>query len=137
MVTETPCRHHPLGHSDHARRMADTTLLAWTVYGWDGYVGQWMAFRLEDGSSDSVMYPSKMDAMLHCVNHYRYLFTKMHPGAISVCEAEILLTLHRRARDRDIATPQLDLPLGGPDLIPRIGYDKIRNQLRALRKAGG
>jgi len=26
---------------------------------------------------------------------------------------------------------------GGPDIIPRIGSDKVSNQLYALRKAGG
>ena len=137
-MSEPWCPHHPMhGHSDDARRMSDTTRLAWTVYGYEGFVGHWMAFRLQDGGSDNVVYPSKKDAMLHCIDHYRYLFAVMHPGGMAVCEAEILLTLHRRARDRDIATPQLHLPHGGPDLIPRIGYDTISSQIRALRKAGG
>lgn len=137
MTAAPSCPHHPQGHSDDARRMSDATLLAWTVYGYEGYVGHWMAFRLQDGGTDNALYPSKLAAMQHCVNHYRYLFAVMHPGGMSICEAQILLTLHRRARDRDIATPQLHLPNGGPDLIPRIGYDKIRNQVRALGKAGG
>lgn len=137
MTTLPYCHHHPDGHSDTARRISDTTLLAWTVYGYEGYVGHWMAFRLEDGATDGALYPSKLAAMQHCSDHYRYFFAIMHPGGMSVCEAHILLTLHRRARARDIATPQLHLPNGGPDLIPRIGYDKIANQLRALGKAGG
>jgi hypothetical protein len=132
------CRHHPSGHSDDARRVADTTKLAWVVYGYEGYVNRWMAFKLQDGTSDNAMYPSKLDAMQHCSNHYRYMFCHMSThGGMSDCEAEIMLTLHRRARDRDIATPQLHLPHGGPDIIPRIGHDKVTNQIRALRKAGG
>ena len=118
--------------------MSDATLLAWTVHGYEGYVGHWMMFRLQDGGSDNTLYPSKLAAMQYAVgDHYRYLYAIMHPGGMSICEAQILLTLHRRARGRDIATPQLHLPHGGPDLIPRIGYDKIRNQIRALGKAGG
>ena len=113
--------------------MSDKATLAWIAYGWDGFVNHWMWFRLSDGTTDSVMYPSKTDAMQHTLNEKHCLFAKMHPGGMSECEAEILLSLHRKARARDIATPDLQLAKGGPDLIPRIGYDKIFNQIRALK----
>jgi hypothetical protein len=128
------CRHHPAGHTDDARRVSDTTRLAWTVYGYDGFVSKWMSFSLQDGSSNSEVYPSKLDAMRHTSNEYHHMFLVMHPGGMSECEAEIMLTVHRNARRKAIAMPRLDLPNGGPDLIPRIGHDKIRNQIRALER---
>lgn len=127
------CRHHPSGHSDVARKISDTTRLAWAVYGWDGFVNHWFWFRLSDGTTDSILYPSKLDAMRHTLNEKHCMFLIMHPTGMSHCEAEIMLTVHRRARSRDIATPQLSLPGGGPELITRIGSDKIFNQIRALK----
>jgi hypothetical protein len=129
-----PCRHHPNGHLDEARRISDTTILAWTVYGWDGYVGKWMAFALQTGRSDNVVYPTKLAAMQHSLNEKHYMYLNMHPGGMTVCEAHIMLTLHRRARSRDIMTPRLDLPHGGRDIIPRIAREDIHAQLRALMK---
>ena len=128
------CRHHPRGHSDDAKRMSDTTILAWTVYGWDGFVGKWMMFHLADGKSDAVMYPSKLAAIQHSVNEKYCMYLCMHPGGMTPCEAEIMLSLHRKARTRDIATPSLELPKGGRDLIPRIATEQITAQLRALMK---
>jgi hypothetical protein len=119
---------------DEARRIADTTVLAWTVYGWDGFVGKWMAFALQTGHSDQVVYPSKLAAIQHSLNEKHYMYLNMHPNGMSVCEAHIMLTLHRRARSRDIATPSLHLPNGGRDLIPRITTEGIHAQLRALKK---
>jgi hypothetical protein len=133
MMNDIFCRHHPSGHSDDARRVSDTTRLAWTVYGWDGFVKHWMAFSLRDGSSDNVVYPDKLDAMRHTSNEYHHMFLVMHPTGMSICEAEIMLSVHRNARRGGIAMPSLDLPDGGPDLIPRIGYDKVHNQIRALK----
>ena len=129
----TYCRHHPSGHSDDARRVSDATRLAWTALGWEGFTGKWMSFKLLDGSSDNRMYPTKHDAIRNASNEYHCMFLRMHPGGMSECEAQIMLSVHRNARRNSFMLPRIDLPDGGPDLIPRIGYDKIRNQLRALK----
>jgi hypothetical protein len=131
-MREPFCRHHPRGHSDDAKRVSDTTRLAWAVYGWE-LCKKWMSFSLQDGSSNGEVYPHKLDAMRNASNEYHHMFLAMHPNGMAVCEAEIMLSVHRNARRGAIAMPRLDLPNGGPDLIPRIGYDKIRNQILALK----
>lgn len=130
-MSEPFCRHHPSGHSDDARRVSDITRLAWAVYGWE-LVSKWMSFSLADGKSNQEVYPSKIEAIRFAPSGVAHMFLVMHPNGMSSCEAEIMLKVHRNARRGRIAVPDLDLKNGGPDLIPRIGYDKILNQIRAL-----
>jgi hypothetical protein len=127
----------PKGHSDAAKRISDAATLAWVFHGWDGSVGRWMAFALEDGATDHTIYDSKRDAVLHVANELNYAFFKLHPMGMSVCEAEIMLQFTRDAVKRGFRLVDPDKMNGGPDLIPRIGSDTVSRQLYALRKAGG
>jgi len=131
------CRYSIKGHSDAAKRISDAATLAWVFRGWDGSVGRWMAFSLEDGSTDHTVYDSKRDAVRNVANELNYAFFKLHPMGMSVCEAEIMLQFTRDAVKRGFRLADPDAMNGGPDIIPRIGSDKVSNQLYALRKAGG
>jgi hypothetical protein len=135
--TEPFCRHHPQGHSDAAKRVSDATSLAWVAYGWEGYVGHWMAFSLQSGISDQILYPTKRAAVVHVDNEFRYMYVKMHPNGMMPCEAEIMLKFTRSAHGAGFRLADPDAKSGGPDLIPRIGFSEILSQIRALRKAGG
>jgi hypothetical protein len=124
------------GHSDAALRIADTVTLHWIAAEWDS-IGKWAAFALADGRSpdNSPLYPTKLDAMrMQGANFLRYFYVCLVPGGMTVCEAETLLALHRRARARDIATPDMDAPNGGRDLIPRITAE---GRIRQIRNLGG
>jgi hypothetical protein len=129
------CSYRAKGHSDAAKRIADTVTLHWVAGGWDMCVGRWMAFALADGQSDKQLYPSKYDAVRMQKSRFQdYFFIRIVPGGMNICEAESILMLHRKARERDIASPDLDARNAGRDLIPRItGED--RNSL--IRELGG
>jgi len=131
------CRYSVRGQSDAAKRISDAATLAWVFHGWDGSVGRWMAFKLENGDTDHAIYDTKRDAVLHVPNELNYAFFKLHPMGMSVCEAEIMLQFTRDAVNRGFRLADPDKASGGTDLIPRIGSDKVSNQLYALRKAGG
>jgi len=131
------CRYSVRGHSDAAKRISDAATLAWVFHGWDGSVGRWMAFKLENGDTDHAIYDTKRDAVLHVPNELNYAFFKLHPMGMSVCEAEIMLQFTRDAVNRGFRLADPDKASGGTDLIPRIGSDKVNNQLYALRKGGG
>lgn len=121
-------------HSDAAKRISDAANLAWVFGGWDGTVGRWMAFKLEDGSTDHAIYDTKRDAIRHVSDELTYAFFKLHPMGMSVCESEIMLQFTRDAVKRGFRLVDPDAQNGGPDLIPRIGSEKVNNQLYALRE---
>jgi hypothetical protein len=120
-------------HSDAAKRISEAASLGWIANGWDGYVGHWMAFTLEAGMTDHVLYPTKPIAIAHMADEFKYLYLKMHPGGMEVCEAEVMLEFYRSAYKAGfrLADP------ASPDIIPRIGSSELSEQITALRKAGG
>jgi len=124
------CRYGPLRHTDAAKRISDATILAWTAKGWDGCIGKWLAFRMADGSTTHDLYDSKKDAVRHQSGLVPIIFLPMNVGGTPVCAAELLLDLHRKAYDRGFE--QSDRDHIAPDIIPRIGYDKLSTQIRAL-----
>jgi hypothetical protein len=128
------CQWRGRGHSDAAKRIADTVTLHWIAGGWENTINKWMAFDLGEGRSDDTLYNSKIEAVTHQKGSYqRYMYLCMAPNGMSICEAEVMLELHRKARERDIASPDIDHPTGGRDLIPRIGVQELNNQLRSIR----
>ena len=113
------CRQKLLGHSDPAKRVSDTYNLHKAVDQY-GTVGKWLAFRLDDGSSDDVLYDSKQDAVSHQHhNEHFYMFVKMGPASMSVCDAETILSVHRRMYDAGFRMADPDSRTGGPDMIKR------------------
>lgn len=121
------------GHTDAAKRIYDAVNLNWTFHQWDS-VGTWMAFKLEDGTSDYTMYPTKRDAVRHVSNELHYTFIKLHPGGMNLCEAEIMLQFARQASKAGFRLADPDTRNGGRDLIPRITSTNIQAQIRALMR---
>jgi hypothetical protein len=114
------CPARAIGHTDGARRIADACTMHWLAIGWDSSK-YWVAFRLEDGRSpdNNTLYDSKRHAVSHLRNGAPCVFIKLHPGGVNVCEA-----------GNPYADPEHKH--GGYDIIPRIGMDKVRNQINAL-----
>jgi len=110
--------------------MADIATQKWTDEGWDS-VGRFMAFRLDNGSSDKVLYPAKKAAVRHN-DEFRHCFIRLHPGGMTACEAQIMLAFHRKAYDAGFRLADPEHAHGGRDLIPRIGAEKIAAQIQGL-----
>jgi len=125
------CPRRLTGHSDAAKRIADTLNQAWVSLGWDA-TKYWVAFELGEGRWDWTFYDSKRDAVRHQSDEYKCLYIKIHPGGSNACETEAILEFTRRAYLKGFRLPDPDKKSGGADLIPRIGMDKISAQIRAL-----
>lgn len=141
MICGASCKYSALrggpGHSDAARRISDA--IALTMVGasdpWT-YVGKWMAFSLADGRvhDNYAVYPDKRTAVRHVTHELRYMFVKLHPGGMPICEAEIMLQFTRDAVSRGFRLTDPDAAHGGRDIIPRISTENITAQMRALTR---
>lgn len=121
-----------MNHSDAAKRIRDVYELHRLGAG-NAAINKWIACKLEDGSSDNVLYDSKLDAVKHQHhNEQFYMFIKIPPSGMTVCEAEILLTTHRRMYEKGLRMTDPDHRHGGPDLIKRLTWS---DQLAAMRGA--
>jgi hypothetical protein len=83
--------------TDAARRMTDAVTLA-IMSNDPAYTARgWMAFKLEDGSSDHVVYPSKQVAIQHVSNEYLYCYLCLNRcmAGMPVKDAQLWLDLHR------------------------------------------
>jgi hypothetical protein len=129
------CPWRDKGHSDAAKRISDATMLHSIATGWD-INKYWAAYKLEDGRSpdSNTLYDSKRDAVRHQLDEFLCVYIKLRYGGINVCEAEAFLKYNRQAYLRGFRLPDPDHRRGGPDLIPRIGSDKMANQIRALTR---
>ena len=125
---------HAFGHEDAARRMADEVNRHYQAHGWEA-VGKFCAIRLQDGSSDRVMYDRKQDAVRHQSNEFQCLYVKLIPWAMGICEAQTLLNFHRKAYDAGFRLADPDAKSGGRDLIVRGRSPQKKAQLFAAFNA--
>lgn len=120
------------GHTDEAKRASDIAVMHWLANGMDAVNG-WMAFRLIDGQSDMALYPSKSVAIAYQKgDEFLYMYLPLHPGGMNVCEAEVMLSVHRRAYQNGFRLVDPDKKNGGVNIIPRIGAAEVAQQIRAL-----
>jgi hypothetical protein len=134
-VTDDYCRVPGHVHSDAAKRASDAGNQAWADGGYDGTVGKFMAFRLDNGSSDGTCYPTKQEAC-RFNSEYEHFFIAMHPGGLGACEAEIMLKFHRTAYDAGFPIISPD-GKKAPELIPRIGRAEITAQIQGILSRKG
>ena len=127
-----------IGHTDAAKRVSDGVNLHMLAsdagWAWDNVKGRFMAFRLENGATDGVLYDSKRDAVRHQSDEMLCMYIKLHGGAMTVCEAEIMLKIHRQAYSNGFRLTDPDAKNGGRDIIPRMATDKALNQIRTLNR---
>ena len=118
-------------HTDAAKRLSDAVTLHWEAIGYDS-VGKWVAYKLADGTADPALYPSKRDAVRHQSNELLCGYIRLHPAGMTVCEAEIMIQVTRKAHDRGYRFTDPDAKHGGRDLILPITREGIYQQMRAL-----
>lgn len=123
------CPTKMFGHTDAAKRLSDTYNLHRIGRGLDA-VGKWFAASLAEGRSDDVLYDSKLAAVRgQHHNETYYVFIKIAPCDMKVCEAEVMLRTHRQLYDKGMRIVDPDHKHGGPDLIKRITAE---DQLNAM-----
>jgi hypothetical protein len=127
------CRLHPQGHTDDAKRCADNVNLHYQAIGWDA-IGKWVAIKLADGGSDSVLYDTKRDAVRHQSDEFLCCYVKLIPHAMTVCEAQTFMKVHRKAYDAGWRHADPDARHGGKQLIRQMRNEDIARQIRAMQR---
>lgn len=81
--------------------MSDAINLANVFRSWEERVNGWMAFALQDGSTDHVIYPSRQEAIDHQSDGLRYFYLALRtcPTGMPAKDAQLILEAHREARD--------------------------------------
>jgi len=81
-----------------------------------------MAFKLQDGTTDHVLYPSRATAVNHVSDHHRYMFIAMRtcPAGMPPKDAELVLAVHRHAERQGFGftepqAPSLIWPIARPN----------------------
>lgn len=119
-------------HSDDAKRTADAYNLHLTASG-VAAVGRFIAVRLADGGSDGALYDSSREAVRHQHhNEHRCMVIRLRPNRMSPCEAEVLLTHHRKQHDRSMRLLDRDHRAGGRVVIPRLTVEDQMAQVHQI-----
>lgn len=99
VVHDTGCpQRGNMPHSDAAKRLSDAHNLHRVAGGLD-VVGQWIASKLDDGSCDSTLYPTRAEAIRHQLHESLCTYVQIQPSSMSVCAAEVMLKIARRLYD--------------------------------------
>jgi hypothetical protein len=96
--------------TDTAKSIAAAINMAVAHYTPEEVRRSFMAFRLLDGGTDHVLYPSKTDAISHVSNEFQYCFFHLAQcmGGISERDAQLWMDFQRHAHKQGI-------PLTNPD----------------------
>lgn len=105
--------------ADAGKRASDIINLHLAFTPFEQLQSKWMAFRLQDGSSDGVLYDSKRDAVRHQLDEFLCFYVPFrHLAAGSKPhEMEVFIKFNRDAYDHGFRLPDPDEESGGPDLI--------------------
>jgi hypothetical protein len=131
------CQMRAMGHTDAAKRVCDSvnmyTVAMGANWAWENAVGRWMAFKLEDGSTDNTLYGTKQDAVRNQSDEFMCMYLRLGAGGMNICEAEIMLKMHRKAYSTGFRWyPDRDSRSGGLSIIPRIGTSEVQDQIRGI-----
>jgi hypothetical protein len=108
-----------ISHTDPAKRMFDAYNIHRIAENYDA-IGKWVAVRLVDGYTDNVLYTTKSEAIAHQHhNEQLYVFVRITPATMHLCEAEVTLATARKIYDKGLRLVDPDSKTGGPDLIKR------------------
>jgi hypothetical protein len=116
--------------TDAARRMADQVNAQITFRNsWD-LRNCYMAFRLEDGSTDGVLYDSKQDAMRFTDEQYHaYFCFRQGIGGISPLDCQVFLDVHRWAYENGMRLNDPDLRHSPEIIVSNRGYDIMTGRM--------
>jgi hypothetical protein len=117
------------GHSDAAMRICDVYMMHRTVDLY-GCIGKWIACRLQDGSSDNMLYDSKPTAIRFQKGQENwYTFIRITPAQITPCEAEVMLKMARMFYDKGARTTD---GFGRRELIKRLTWEDQNAQAKGI-----
>lgn len=121
--------------NDAAKRISDAVNAQAIAQPFDVLVRSWMAFKLEDGSSDGVLYDSRADAIRHQTDERTclYLCLREAPGGMLPMAAKALINFHRMAYD---AGGRVTHPSDKQLIMPLANEDLMSQYRRLLRKSG-
>lgn len=96
-------------------RMADLINLKVIAFPWDMICESWMAFRLDTGDSDNVLYATRKDAIAHQPDERWCCYFKMRAamGGVKPLDCQLYINLHRQAYDGGMRLSEPE----APDLI--------------------
>lgn len=113
-------------HSDEARRLCDTWNLH-RVADPHGSVGKWFAARLDNGTSDNVLYDTKLECVRHQRHNERYYaFIRVVPSTMIPCEAEVIIRTNRRLYANGMRMADPDHRHGGLDVVKRLTAEDMQ-----------
>lgn len=113
---------------DIGRRVSD----AMHLHILTGSVGEWMAVRLSDGSSDGIAYPSRADAITHQLHEQLCCYLRVTPDGIQPADAYRFVELNRALYDAGYRIADPDMP--GEPIYPQT-LEELRAAIRELRRA--
>lgn len=124
-------RRYSLSVEDAAKRVSDGMNLFAATGDFDTLFRSFVAFKLEDGSTDYVLYDSREDAIRVTRNGppVMVLSTREAPGGMPVKEALAVLTYHRALHDAGIDQNRA--------MIIPLERDQVGRQLRQIIAANG
>lgn len=100
-------RHHDFNFAlasqeeiDSAKRMTDIVNERCTWFPFSVLCTKWMAFRLQDGSSDKQMYDTRRDCVRHNPDYACYFTFRNTPGGINERDAFLFMQFNRHAFKR-------------------------------------
>ena len=115
---------------DSGKRMAERINLMLISQPWDVICNSWMAFRLEDGNTDGVLYDTRADAITHQFDERWCCYFSMRNalGGVDPLDCQLFINLHRQVYD---AGGRLQDPEGrGRSLIVSTkAYDIMRGRV--------
>lgn len=126
--------HYVGPHSDSAKRASDAVNLHLAALGFAAFK-KWVALRLQDGSSDGVLYDTRREAVVHQLDEQLCAYVRLPPTRMTPCSAEAFLKFTRDAYRSGFRLTDPDHRTGGRDLIPRLTSRDQAAQANALPAA--
>jgi hypothetical protein len=123
---------------DSAKRLSDIVNNICISQPIDVVIRSWIAISLADGSTDGVLYETRLSAVQHQYHETQcaYLSLKESPHGMPIQEAYVFLKFHRDAYKAGLRLTDPEKDNGGYDLRMPIAREDIQHQLNFLtRKA--
>jgi hypothetical protein len=117
------------GHSDAAMRITDIYMMHKAADQY-GSIGRWIACRLDDGTSDNMLYMTKAQAVTFQKNNENYYtYIRLTPAQITPCEAEVMLKTARMFYDNGARTSD---GFGSREIIKRLSWEDQNAQSKGI-----
>jgi hypothetical protein len=116
--------------TDAAKRMADHINAKVVFTPWDQLVNGYMAFRLDDGSSNGTLYDSKADAVRFTdEKRNAYFCFRQGIAGVNPRDCQIFLDVHRHAYANGGHLADPDLKRQSSLILSTKGYDVLTGRI--------